>query len=171
MKVFAIDPGNTQSAYCVIDASTLKPIKFGKVSNYDVLAQISHYARYGEVKFVVEMVACYGMPVGKDVFETCVWIGRFYQQIVKASGGTYLPDYVYRKEETKHICGSTKAGDANIRRSLIDRFARFDLKNGKGTKKAPDFFYGFKADIWAAFAVGITYIETRVKKEDQQNHD
>ena len=29
--IIAIDPGNRQSAYCVIDCNTLRPLEFGKV--------------------------------------------------------------------------------------------------------------------------------------------
>jgi hypothetical protein len=102
------------------------------------------------------------MAVGRDVFETCEWVGR-YSQI--AGDNAMAVSYIYRREEKLHICGDPRAKDANIRRALIDRFAKHDLKNGRGTKKDPDWFYGFKADCWAAYAVGLTWIETVLTKD------
>ena len=154
MKVLAIDPGNRQSAWCMIDGETLKPLSFGKEENKVVLDAVQHLS-YDSI--VIERVASYGMAVGRDVFETCEWVGRFTQ------AARVPPDYVYRQEEKLHICGDSRAKDANIRRALIDRFAQHDLKNGKGTKKNPDWFYGFSADVWQAYAVAVTYVETRCK--------
>ena len=154
MKVLAIDPGNQQSAWCMIDGETLRPLFFDKEENQVVLTAVQHIP-YDRI--VIERVASYGMAVGRDVFETCEWVGRFTQ------AARVPPDYVYRQEEKLHICGDSRAKDTNIRRALIDRFAQHDLKNGKGTKKNPDWFYGFSADVWAAYAVGITYIETSKK--------
>ena len=154
MKVLAIDPGNQQSAWCMIDGETLKPLSFGKEENQVVLDAVQHLS-YDRI--VIERVASYGMAVGRDVFETCEWVGRFTQ------AARVPPDYVYRQEEKLHICGDSRAKDANIRRALIDRFAQHDLKNGKGTKKNPDWFYGFSADVWQAYAVAVTYVETRCK--------
>lgn len=143
--ILAIDPGNIESAYCLIDEKTYKPIDFGKIDNYQMLIKL------GELnydKLIIEMIASYGMPVGASVFDTCVWIGRFIQK-------RKCPDYeyIYRKEEKMNLCHSMKAKDSNIRQALIDRFG--DV----GVKKAPGFFYGFKKDIWAAFAVGVTYLD------------
>lgn len=154
MKVLAIDPGNRQSAWCMIDGETLKPLSFGKEENQVVLTAVQHLS-YDSI--VIERVASYGMAVGRDVFETCEWVGRFTQ------AASVPPDYVYRQEEKLHICGDSRAKDTNIRRALIDRFAQHDLKNGKGTKKNPDWFYGFSADVWQAYAVAVTYVETRCK--------
>ena len=154
MKVLAIDPGNRQSAWCMIDGETLKPLSFGKEENQVVLDSVQHLS-YDSI--VIERVASYGMAVGRDVFETCEWVGRFTQ------AARVPPDYVYRQEEKLHLCGDSRAKDTNIRRALIDRFAQHDIKNGKGTKKNPDWFYGFSADVWQAYAVAVTYVETRCK--------
>ena len=149
-KILAIDPGNIESAYCIMDSDTYTPIKFGKVENEMLLYEVEK-EKYD--KLVVEMIASYGLAVGKSVFDTCVWIGRFIQ----ASPKDY--EYIYRKEEKMNLCGSMKAKDTNIRQALIDRFATFDFKNGKGKKDNKDFFYGFSKDMWAAFAVGCTYLD------------
>lgn len=148
----AIDPGNEKSAWCLVDRKTLRPIQFAKEENNAVLDAVM-YGKYEEI--VIERVQSYGMPVGRDVFETCEWIGRFTQAAQKPVS------YVYRQDEKLHICNDSRAKDGNIRRALIDRFAQHDLKTGKGTKKNPDWFYGFSADVWSAYAVAITYIETK----------
>lgn len=150
MRVLALDPGDTQTGYCFIDADTLRPLRFGKEDNQSVLllVQLEAYDL-----LVSERVASYGMAVGRSVFETCEWVGRYTQ----ASHAPVV--YIYRQEEKIHICHDSRAKDSNIRRALIDRFAQHDLKNGRGTKKNPDWFYGFKKDVWAAYAAGITYIE------------
>lgn len=164
MKVLAIDPGNTRSAYCIIDEKTLKPIQFGIEENEKFRSRLALLVNPGS-HVAIEMVASYGMPVGEEVFDTVRWIGRFEQICIQFSGEE--PALVKRMEEKMHICHNSRARDSNIRRALIDRFAAHDKKNGRGTKKNPDWFYGFKADIWAAYAVGITYIETKLRKEQQ----
>lgn len=147
--ILAIDPGNIESAYCLIDSKTYKPIEFGKIDNTLLLIKLKEL-EYD--KLIIEMIASYGMAVGASVFDTCVWIGRFIQ-------ARKCPDfeYIYRKEEKINLCNSMKAKDSNIRQALIDRFG--DV----GVKKNPGFFYGFKKDIWAAFAVGTTWLDKQKK--------
>lgn len=159
MVILAIDPGNVESAFCMIDIYTLRPVYFEKMKNDEILSIIC--SSWNSI-VVLERVASYGMAVGRDVFETCEWVGRFTQ----AADTFSIPvEYVYRKDVKMHICGDSKANDTNIRRALIDRFAKHDFKQGKGTKKNPDFFYLFHRDIWQAYAVGITYIETKMRKD------
>ena len=145
MQVLSIDPGSRESAYCLMD-KTYKPCGIGKLANCDLLWVIDEC---DHDILAVEMVASYGMPVGAEVFETCVWIGRFMER-TKA-----LCSLIYRKDVKMNLCQSMRAKDSNIRQALIDRFGPV------GTKKAPGWFYGFKADIWSAYAVGVTYLDSR----------
>lgn len=83
MVILAIDPGNAQSGWCIIDRETMKPQDFGKTDNNELLDSFERLIRVYQVDVVViEMVACYGMPVGREVFETCVWIGRFTEKAI-----------------------------------------------------------------------------------------
>lgn len=164
MNILAIDPGSTHSGWVVMDAETLKPLYSDKSPNADLIANIytgGFLFGHDIEKAAIEMVASYGMAVGKDVFDTCVWIGRLYEAISQFGIDV---DFIYRKDEKLTICGSMKAKDSNIRRALIDRFAKHDMKNGKGTKANPDWFYGFKADIWQAYAVGVTWSDMQKEK-------
>lgn len=149
--LLAIDPGNTESGWVVVDVATRQPIAFGKAVNDDLLARI---LTLGDVPHVViEMVASYGMAVGAEVFETCVWIGRYQQTIIEHTNAE--PQLVKRHPVKLHHCHSAKANDANIRQALVDRFAPGQPNHGKGTKAAPSWFYGFHADVWAAYALAV----------------
>ena len=154
--LLAIDPGTTESAYCFIDMLTYEPIKFDKVSNDILIQKLKDYILECPAHMAIEMVASYGMPVGREVFETCVWIGRFIQAMNDVPTNI---EYIYRQEEKLTICHSNKAGDANIRQALVDRFAPGVPNYGKGTKKEPGWFYGFSKDVWQSYAVGVTYID------------
>lgn len=159
MNVFAIDPGNEQSAYCIMN-DQYELLECNKLSNKEVMNIL--FLKLPTVNAVaIERVASYGMPVGREVFETCEWIGRFAQEAEKETN-VY---YIYRKDEKLYLCGEMRAKDANIRAALIERFAKHDLKNGRGTKANPDYFYGVKADMWAACAIGITFLDMLKEKK------
>ena len=155
--ILAIDPGNIESGIVLLDEE-LKPIESGKYVNENVRQELRrNLNKYGhELHVAIEMVACYGMAVGASVFDTCVWIGRFKEMVEQ-----YNMDvtYIYRKDEKMNLCGSMKAKDSNIVQALIDRFAPNTPNKGKGSKKEPGWFYGFKKDIWQAYAVGVTYYD------------
>ena len=150
--IISIDPGCLDSAYVVMEAD-YKPVEFGKVKNEEIftilLANKFEYRSNPKI-LVIEQIASYGMAVGAEVFETCVWSGRFWEF---ALANDYKVDRLYRKDVKINLCGTMKAKDANIRQALIDRFGEVGTKANKG------WFYGFKADIWQSYACGATYLD------------
>lgn len=151
-KVFAIDPGPTQSAFVVWDGEFIR--EFDKVDN-NILIDIIEVNAWCSHKFVIEQVRSYGMPVGEEVFDTVHWSGRFHQ-----ASNTHV-DLMPRKDVKMHLCHTNRASDSNIIQALRDRFAYGVRNYGKGTKKEPGFFYGFSKDIWQAFALAVTYYDLK----------
>lgn len=160
MRILAIDPGSEESAYVLMrdDYSIEHGSKCPNMTILQVISEICD-ADAEELVLVIEMVASYGMPVGREVFDTCVWIGRFTERGLEY--GAYDVEYVTRMQEKMNLCHNSRARDSNIRQALIDRLAAFDRKSGKGTKAHPDVFYGFKKDMWAAAAVAVTWLDER----------
>lgn len=145
--ILAIDPGNEQSAWVHYDAGRV--LGHGKASNAQVLADL--YVLPTERHVAIEMVASYGMAVGKEIFDTVLWIGRFYEAWLRRSG--FAPELVYRRDVKLHHCYSARATDANIRAAILDAYGGKD--KAIGLKKTPGPLYGITADRWSALAIAM----------------
>jgi hypothetical protein len=163
VTLLSIDPGNRESAYVIIDDDTYTPGKFGKDDNHDLLDMLVEpaFGLYYDAA-VIEQVGHYGtgMPAGKDVFDTCVWIGRFYQTIINLTD----VDLVKRATVKTHVCGNPRAKDGNVIQALVDRFAPGEPNKGKGIKAEPGWFYGFAADVWQAYALAVYALDQEVRQ-------
>lgn len=148
--ILAIDPGYTRSAW--VEYRNGRPVAFAKEPNDDVLRVI---AASPAQLLAVEMIASYGMPVGAEVFETCVWSGRFIQRWYDQRVGCQVVRRVYRREVKLHLCGQSKAKDTNVRQALIDRYGP-GRELAIGRKASPGPLYGVSGDMWAALGVAVT---------------
>jgi hypothetical protein len=147
-SIIAIDPGTTQSALLVWDG---RSVSFPRiVDNHIMLQWLRSTAPH--MPLAIEMVACYGMAVGREVFETCLMVGRVQEVWESKMLDCTL---VYRKDVKMHLCGSMKAKDPNIRQALIDRFGNV------GTKKNPGPLYGVSSHLWSALAIAVTALEAK----------
>ena len=146
MRILAIDPGTTKSAYLIWDGETIHAK--GIADNYALRTMLKSRDLMPYDAVAIEMVACYGMRVGAEVFETCVWIGRFQESV-----GDVPIQKVYRAQVKKHLkCGSGK--DKHVRAALIKRFGEV------GTKKKPGKLFGISSHLWAALGVAVYATES-----------
>lgn len=148
--IIGLDPGTDRSAYVCYDAIGRRIEAHGLLLNDPLLMALGNM---GPCQLVIEQFENYGMAVGRDVFATVWWSGRFFQ--AWDGPAAQLP----RKTVKLHICGSTRATDANVRQALIDRFGRSKAEAiGTKTHKGP--LYGLKSHEYAALAVAMTWAET-----------
>lgn len=163
MLILAIDPGTEKSAWVLYDSECHTVDAFGFEDNSTVLEKIPAWVGMVEpTQVVIEMVASYGMPVGREVFETVFWIGRFYEMACISE--TYsVPQRVYRKDVKLHLCGSSRAKDGNVRQAIIDRFPPSGVGRVAqiGTKAKPGPLYGIAGDVWQALGVALTWADEK----------
>lgn len=139
--ILALDPGTLETGWCIFDgervcASGVEP----NAEIFDVMASS------GADELAIEMIASYGMPVGRETFETCVWIGRY----VQAWRQPEAVRLIYRRDVKLELCGNARAKDPHIRQALIDRLGPV------GRKASPGPLYGVRSHAWSAVAVAVT---------------
>lgn len=179
MNVLAIDPGSEHSALVLFDVDLYRPVAAKILPSREA---IGHIIAMGPGAMAVEMIASYGMAVGKSVFETCVWIGRFIQAYRMTMSEE--ADLITRMQVKMHICQHPRAKDSNIRQALIDKFGgdrkaiggiRCGKCKGKGWfgagrpvcpkcggekwDVAPGPLRGITKDMWSALAVAVTWAD------------
>lgn len=150
MSILAIDPGPDQSGWCHYGAGIV--MASGVVPNEQLIAWMQA-GKFPDASLAIEMIASYGMAVGREVFETCVWVGRF-KQAWRDPAAVRL---VYRREVKLHLCGTTKAKDSNVRQALLDRYPRTGggATPQIGTKGSPGPLYGVSSHAWPALGVAV----------------
>lgn len=161
--IMAIDPGTFNSAIVTWDGR--RPLAAKKWANgkvRSVLRQAQADERCG-CALIIEKIVSYGNCMGQTTIDTAVWSGVF-QEAWERGGGVCF--YVPRRTVRKHICNNGNAKDPNIIQALADRFAYGEKNKGKGTKAKPGFFFGFKEDIWQAFALAVTWWDQNMCGED-----
>ncbi|MCJ7423076.1 hypothetical protein MUP01_02255 [Candidatus Bathyarchaeota archaeon] len=145
--IIGIDPDPKGLAWVAYEPPTIVA-GFGQGTVEDVLDPIQgqiHHAGIESFIPAIEMVACYGMAVGHEVFETAVMVGRIYQRLLPLS-----PRLIYRKDVKMALCHNMRAKDTNIRAAIIDIFG------GSAETKKGGKLHGIHGDLWAALGVALT---------------
>lgn len=155
MKILGLDPGTEKTGWVIYDTDNHSIASKGIDNNETILDLVIRLYTYDEV--AIEMVASYGMPVGKEVFETVFWIGRFFERAEQF--GKTAERYYKKTDVNPAICFTSNVKDANIRRAILDMFPK---KGGGsepviGTKKQPGVLYGFNSHMYPALAVALTH--------------
>lgn len=141
----AIDPGNEYSGVVVFNTQNEKIYWFGKYEN-NILNKIIEKNHTKIDCFVFEMIASYGVA-GKTVFDTCVWIGRFIQNIETL--GKHKWFRVVRSKILSHILGKKKKGEIIVGPKSKDSRVRLKMLEHFGEDKTK----GFAKDAWQALAL------------------
>lgn len=149
-RCVAIDPGPVESGVVLFDGMVLESCT---LDNEVLLRRI--YERYyppAVNAMVFEEVRNMGMQVGRSIFTTVFWTGRFYEA-ARIRGFSPLVR-IPRVDVKRWVCGTVRAKDKDVRQALIRRFGG-DTAIGKKSHPGP--LYGVSGDAWSALALACTW--------------
>ena len=148
MRILAIDPGNIQSAYVVWENGDFVEVSSGNkgiIVNNDFCITLTNILEINEIDLVaIEFPQCYGMTVGKSVFDTCRWAGIF--EYIATQKNVRVERY--GRPTIKGHIGGRKDSEVN---------ASLRIRHGEAKKGCK--LEGVKKDIWAALALAVALDE------------
>jgi Holliday junction resolvasome RuvABC endonuclease subunit len=151
MNILGIDPGPKETAYCLVDEN-YAVVYAGKVENYKIIQVIGKTIMEPNfAETAIESLQSFGMPVGKEVFETAYMIGRIQQKL----DDTQRKYTLYPRQEYAHsICGTGKISDSILRQALLLRF-------GGDKKDEPLHQLKGSSDLRSAYAVAVYHLDKK----------
>lgn len=157
--IFAIDPGPEKSAYVEYHPNWISTPLISWSDQVDNLKLLRFLAVVVRDRIgVIEVIQSYRLRVGKDVFETCEWVGDFRNEWRQRGKGEL--GRLTKPEVSYHLCNRRNAVKADLRGALYQRFGDGSRRSAMGVKKEPGPLYGLTGDhVWDALALAVTWHE------------
>ncbi len=158
-QLLCIDPGPRESGVVIYDGIYVNYTNpaFNNIALLEFIKLYLEDPKNAPCTMAIESIVCFGRRVGASTFDTAEWMGVF-----RHAFGLDNSHKISKPEVQHHICGSSKASNADIRYNILKMFPA--TGGGKipetGTKKKPGPLYGVTSHAMSALAVGITYLET-----------
>ena len=153
MIVIGCDPGYEHSALVTWESTIGRIVDHVEDTNDRIIEHFRGRTSHDNAVLVIEQIESFGMAVGKSTFETVYWSGRFAE--------AFHPrrvERIVRRVIKLHLCGQSRANDANVRQAIMDRFGDTTEK-AYGNKKTPGPLYGISKHEWSALAVALTWAD------------
>ena len=156
MRIIGIDPGSEKSAYVLYDTEQRQAVCKDHWDNETMRCYLASYCEWQHnglrpTYLAIEQVCCYGVRVGRSVFDTVFWSGRF----VECWGDEFK--MLSKQQISQALCGKGSGiNKTDIHNAIYDMFGG-SRSSACGTKKKPGPLYGIKGPhLWDALAVALT---------------
>lgn len=171
-RILAIDPGPDTSGVVLVEAwpqayrgvtATAVPRvveAYNEIENRALLERVPQWGAFkgalGLDAVVIEKIEFMGMAVGRPVFETVHWSGRFYQAFVALG---FTPARQPFAATRLALLGSRRATEAQVKDALLSLHGFADWRAAKGSKADPGPWAALTGPhAWSALALAVGFV-------------